>query len=403
MTEHLLTEAMPMPTEGEEVLLSWAKRMRDGNPVCYDPTFGMWHVFRHADAQRLFSDYKTFAADFGGNESEGNVFGRGNLTQMDPPELTARRQLVSQAFSRSTVTALAPRVAQITEDLLDAVAGERRLDLVEAVAYPLPVIVISEMLGVPSSDKDLFREWADGIFDPNLDASADPDSGDTIKDRVAPMQEYFYQHVADRRAKPRGDLITGLTQAEVGGDRLDDEEIVTFLTILLIAGHITTTLMLGNTVRCLHERPDVAAKLRANPDLIPQAVEESLRMRPPFTFAARMATTDVELSGVTIPAGKAVTAWLISANHDPAAFPEPGTFDLERFAPGQNPSPHYAFGHGAHFCIGAPLARLEGKIATGLLLRRYSEIALDEDDPFEFFANPGTNGAKRLPVVVRPA
>jgi cytochrome P450 len=322
---------------------------------------------------------------------------------MDPPELMARRQLVSQAFSRRTVAALAPRVTRITEDLLDAVAGTRRFDMVEAVAYPLPVIVISEMLGVPSSDKALFRDWADKIFDPSVDASADPDSGDPVKDRVGPMQEYFHQHVADRRAKPREDLITGLTQAEVDGDRLDDEEIVTFLTILLIAGHITTTLMLGNTVRCLHERPDVAAKLRANPELIPQAVEESLRMRPPFTFAARMATTDVELSGVTIPAGKPVTAWLISANHDPSAFPEPRTFDLERFTPSQNPSPHYAFGHGAHFCIGAPLARLEGKIATELLLRRYSEIALDEDDPFEFFANPGTNGAKRLPVVVRPA
>lgn len=402
MTEHLLTEPMPMPTEGEAALLSWAQRNRDDNPVCYDETFGMWHLFRHADAHRMFSDYKTFAANFGDNESDGNAFGRGNLTQMDPPELTARRQLVSQAFSRKTVAELAPRVTEITTSLLDAARGKERFDLVEDVAYPLPVTVIAEMIGVPASDKELFRVWADGIFDPNVNADADNDA-DTIKARVKPMQDYFHEHVGDRRRTPRGDLITGLTQAEVDGDRLDDEEIVTFLTILLIAGHITTTLMLGNTVRCLHERPDIAARLRADRDLIPAAIEESLRLRPPFTFAARMAAEDVEVTGVTIPKGSAVTAWLVSANHDPRAFPSADEFVLDRFVPGQNASPHYAFGHGAHFCVGAPLARLEGKIAMGLLLDRYAEIALDPDDPFEFFANPGTNGAKRLPVVVRPA
>ncbi|MFD1051907.1 cytochrome P450, partial [Kibdelosporangium lantanae] len=165
-------------------------------------------------------------------------------------------QLVSQAFSRKTVAELAPRVTEITTDLLDAARGKERFDLVEDVAYPLPVTVIAEMIGVPASDKELFRVWADGIFDPNVNADAENDA-DTIKARVKPMQDYFHEHVGDRRRTPRGDLITGLTQAEVEGDRLDDEEIVTFLTILLIAGHITTTLMLGNTVRCLHERPDI--------------------------------------------------------------------------------------------------------------------------------------------------
>jgi cytochrome P450 len=399
----LLSEPMPMPTEGEAAMLAWARLHREDNPVCHDEKTGMWHLFRYADARRLFSDYRTFAADFGEYATEGSAFNRGNLTQMDPPEHVKYRKLVSQGFSRATVAGLEPRIAEITNNLLDAADGADHLDLVEALAYPLPVIVISEMLGVPSSDRDLFRTWADGIFDPSVDAANESGSGNTIKARVAPMQEYFHGHVRERRVSPRQDLITSLASAEVDGQRLDDEEIVTFLTILLIAGHITTTLMLGNTVRCLDEHPEAAARLRAQPALIPSAIEEALRLRPPFTISARMTTTDVEVSGVTIPPHQPVTAWLNSANRDPRAFTDPDRFDHLRYLPDADTRQHFGFGHGAHFCVGAPLARLEGRVALGILLERYAEIRLDEADPFEYFANPGTNGAKRLPVVLRKA
>ncbi|HWM05955.1 MAG TPA: cytochrome P450 [Actinophytocola sp.] len=392
-----------MPTEGEAAMLAWCEWGREESPVCLDEKTGMWHLFRYADARLLFSDYKLFAADFGAYASEGGAFDRGNLTQMDPPQHTKYRKLVGQAFSRTTVGALEPRIAKITTDLLDAIDGAERVDLVEALAYPLPVTVISEMLGVPASDRDLFRLWADRIFDPSVDAANDADSGDTIKARVAPMQEYFHGHVRERRVSPREDLITSLANAEVDGQRLDDEEIVTFLTILLIAGHITTTLMLGNTVRCLDENPDAAARLRAEPAAIPAAVEEALRLRPPFTISARMTTTAVELSGVTIPPHQPVTAWLNSANRDPRAFTDPDRFDYLRHGPDADTRQHFAFGHGAHFCVGAPLARLEGRVAMGILLDRYAEIRLDDTDPFEYFANPGTNGAKRLPVVLKKA
>ncbi|HEY0700751.1 MAG TPA: cytochrome P450 [Micromonospora sp.] len=403
MAEHRLTEPMPLPIEGEAKLISWAKRMREENPVCFDEQMNMWHMFRHDDAARMFADYATFAADFGEYSSPGGAFRRGNLTQMDPPEHRKYRQLVSKGFSRSAIAALEPRITQITDELLDAFAEDGRVEMVSALAYPLPVIVISEMLGVPPSDRALFRVWADRIFDPEVDASADPESDNSIQGRVAPMQNYFHEHVRERRKHPREDLISALVTSELDGERLDDEEIVTFLTILLVAGHVTTTLLLGSAVRFLCEQPDLGKQLRANPEDIPLAIEETLRYRPPFTFGARLSTKDVEMSGVTIPAHMPVTSWLISANHDPDRFENPHLFDLRRFDPERRPAQHFSFGQGVHFCIGAPLARLEGRVALERLLDRFPDIQFDGDRRPEPFLNPGINGARVVPVVVSPS
>ncbi|MBM0274424.1 cytochrome P450 [Micromonospora tarensis] len=393
---------MPMPTEGEPVLVSWANRMRDRNPVAYDERTGMWGLFRHADVQRMLTDYGTFAADFGEYASGDSAFSVGNLTTMDPPMHRRYRGLVGQAFSREAVAALEPRMHEVARELLDAVDDQERFDLVSALAYPMPVIVISEMLGVPTSDRDLFRTLTERIFDPR--AMDDPSAGPGLspQERVAPLGEYFREHVRDRRKTPRDDMISGLVRAEVEGQRLQDEEIVTFLIILLLAGHVTTTLLLGSTVRVLHEQPGLADQLRADRTAIPPVLEEVLRYHPPFTIAARLTTTDVEVNGVTIPAHKPVTAWLIGANFDPEAFESPERFDPQRFV-GTNVTRHFSFGHGVHFCLGAPLARMEGQIALQHVLDRYADIRLDEERPLEWFPNPGINGARVLPVVVKRA
>ena len=403
MTKPLLSEPMPMPALGEAPLISWSHRMREANPVAYDERTGMWNLFRHADVQRMLTDFGTFTADFGEYASAGSAFSAGNLTAMDPPLHRRYRSLASQAFTREAVAALEPRIAEVTRDLLDAVADQESFDLISALAYPLPVIVISEMLGVPASDRGLFRDWANKIFDPNEAAEAGAGGDNPLAARVAPLQDYFREHTRERRVAPRADMITELVRAEVDGQRLTDEEIVTFLTILLIAGHVTTTLMLGSSVRVLHEHPELADVLRADPARIPVVLEEVLRYHPPFTIAARMTARETEVSGVVIPAHQPVTSWLVAANYDPAAFAEPDRFDAGRFATERDVNRHFSFGHGVHFCLGAPLARLEGRLALEAVLGRYADIRLDESRPFQPFANPGINGARVLPVVVKPA
>lgn len=279
--------------------------------------------------------------------------------------------------------------------------GADQVDLVDALLYPLPITVISELLGVPQSDHELFRSWVDNLFDATFENPFDPDLARKATEAVAPMKEYLLEHVRDRRSRARDDLITKLVQAEVDGERMTDEEVMTFSAILLLAGHVTTTLLLGNTVRCLDDNPWAVDQLRADPGLVPAAIEESLRLRPPFNASGRITTREVELAGVTIPAQQPVFASILSANYDPARFADPHTFDLNRFGQGRDTPPHSAFGHGVHFCVGAPLARLEGRIALGIMLERYREIRLDTDRTAEYFANPNFNGPKKLPVVLR--
>src|SRR5262249_21708862 len=215
---------------------------------------------------------------------------------------------------------------------------------------------------------------------------------------IREMNGYLLAHIRQRRARRADDLTSELVGVEVDGERLDDQEIVGFVGLLLLAGHITTTALLGNAVLTLDEHPGAAAELRADPTRLPGAIEEVLRYRSPFPRLARRAARDVELGGQAIAANEIVILWLASANRDPAKFPEPDRFDVRR-----TPNPHLAFGHGIHFCLGAPLARLEARIALGILLERYREIAVARDEAVELY-NPWTMiSAKRLPVQVRAA
>jgi cytochrome P450 len=390
-----------------EALLAWLRREREAGSIHHDEQQRIWQVFGYADAERVLSDPSWFSSDFSEimpHQRDFDLFSRGNFVRMDPPKHRKLRGLVSQAFTPRMVTGLAPRIAELTAELLDGLRGATRFDLVDRLAYPLPVIVIAELLGIPVEDRGTFRKWAETLFSSNqqtTELKLDEPSLKALFDAVAPtmreMNSYLLAHIPQRRARPADDLTSELVRAEVDGERLDDQEIVGFVGLLLLAGHITTTALLGNAIVTLDEHPDAAAELRVDPTRLPEAIEEVLRYRPPFPRLARRAASDVELAGHAIAANEIVVLWIAAANRDPAQFPEPDRFDIRRA-----PNPHLAFGHGIHFCLGAPLARLETKIALGILLERYREIAVARDERAEFY-NPWTMiSAKRLPVHVRP-
>ncbi|MEU8321382.1 cytochrome P450 [Nonomuraea sp. NPDC048881] len=384
----------------------WLHGPRSGPSVEYDAAAGMYNVHGYQEVHDVLADPVTFSSDTmrlipKGLLPEGEDFSmKGFITQIDPPEHGKLRKLVSSAFTRKVVADLEPRIAQLTHELLDAADGRDRLELVADLAYPLPVIVIAELLGVPSSDRALFRQWADGLFQRDAKVSlAEPveDQSANVANTLKPwreMTQYLAGHAAERRPRPRADLLTKLVEAEVDGERLPDDQVVNFAILLLLAGHITTTMLLGNTVVCLDAFPGEQDKVRADRSTVPAVIEESLRLFTPFAALGRSTTREVELGGVTIPADKVVMLWLGSANRDPEQFPDPDVFDA-----GRDPNPHLAFGRGIHFCLGAPLARLEGRVALNILLDRVGVLRTDPGDPVVFMPTPTMTGVNRLPLV----
>ncbi|GAA0553751.1 cytochrome P450 [Actinomadura livida] len=358
-----VSPAPPRPESGRAALLEWLRWMRDHQPVALDETTGMWQLFRYDDIHRSHTDLTDFSAELGRVLPLGEL-SRGVLAVMDPPRHGQVRALVSQAFTPRTVARLEPHVAELTRRLLDEAAGQDEVELMRALAYPLPISIIAELLGVPRQDREMFRRWADTRLSGDHEAEAVFDD-DTIRASVDEMHAYLLEHVRARRQRPSDDLISRLALAEVGGDRLDDQEIVHFTGLLLMAGYTTVAAMLGNAVLLLHDNPAAADALRADPGLIPGAVEEVVRYYPPLPQSLKLLKNDVELHGTTMPAGSLVTTWTLSANHDERHIADPGTFDIRR-----DPNPHVGFGHGIHFCLGASLARLEGRIALEALLAR---------------------------------
>jgi cytochrome P450 len=384
--------------------LAWLEASRAHGQVHFDDKQQCWQVLGHPEASTILSDPAVFSSDLSAlqpDQDDFALFQRGNFVGMDPPQHRKLRTLVSQAFTPRVVADLEPRIAELTTELLDR-AGER-FDLIDALAYPLPVIVIAELLGIPISDRGLFRRWADVL----LGQEVDPDRalrevGEQAMTAVAPtmreMNVYFLEHIRSRRASPGSDLTSKLVQAEVDGERLSDEEIIGFVGLLLIAGHITTTATLGNSVVSFQDNPDAVAEVRADPSLLPAAIEEVLRVRTPFPRLGRITKVDAEVGGVHIPAGQVVLPWLTAANRDERVFAEPHRFDIHR-----TPNPHLTFGHGIHFCLGAPLARLEAGVALRLLLERYRDVEVTGDEQVEH-RNPWTMVAvTRLPLEVRAA
>ncbi|MFF4037018.1 cytochrome P450 [Streptomyces sp. NPDC001816] len=380
--------------------LAWFRRMREEDPVSHDERAGVWHVFRYADAVQILADQTAFSSDFSDltpSQEDVDLFSRGNLIRKDPPDHRKLRALVGKAFTARVVAQLEPRITEITGELLDAVKGADRIELISDLAYPLPVIVITELLGIPAEDRATFRRWAEALVSPNGGGGGLIPNEQRIQSMAAVMREmnpYCLEHIRSRRARPKQDLISALATAEVDGQRLADEEMVGFVSLLLLAGHITTTVLLGNSVLCLSEHPEAVAALRADKSLLPVAIEEALRYRAPLAPMTRRTTREVEIGGRAVPAGEIIVTWLSSANRDERAFPDPDRFDFRR-----NPNPHLSFGHGIHFCLGAPLARLETRIALELMLDRWSAFSAGPD--VEFHDARGIFGPKYLPLHLR--
>ncbi|HET9920894.1 MAG TPA: cytochrome P450 [Ktedonobacteraceae bacterium] len=348
-------------------IYEWFEQMRREQPVSHDEGMRVWHIFRYDDVVTVLNDYGRFSSQaFGIN---GSFLGE-TLVAKDPPDHRKLRNLVNKAFTSRAVARLSDRITQITQELLDQVKQQGRMDVVSDIAFPLPAKVIAELLGVPSEDWDIFRRWA--RIDTSNPGATQQGNGRTMQEE---MWNYFSRLLAERRRAPKEDLISGLSVAEVDGERLSERELVNFCTLLLAAGQETTKNLIANALVCFTDHPDSMQRLIREPALMPTAVEEVLRYLPPVWFLFRQTRADVELAGQTIPANRVVFAWTASANRDAAQFPNPSTFDITR-----EPNRHLGFGHGVHYCVGAPLARLEARIALPMMLEQLKNIQRVESD-----------------------
>ncbi len=297
---------------------------------------------------------------------------------LDPPDHTRLRGIVNKAFTPRVVENLRPRVKQIVDDLLDAAEKKGSMDIIEDVAYPLPVNVICEMMGVPPEDNVTFRAWSAEVarsLDP--EDVIPPDVRENRQRVFEQFRDYFSQLIEQKRANPGDDLLTALIQAEEAGDRLTHDELLATCILLLIAGHETTVNLVGNGMLALLRHPDQWALLRSNPTLIKTAIEELLRFDPPVQFTSRIALEDMTLDGGThLEKYQQAVILLAAANRDPAQFRDPDRLDITR-----EDNRHLAFGLGIHFCLGAPLARIEGQIAIGEMVRRFPNMRLTVEQP----------------------
>lgn len=314
---------------------------------------------------------------------------------LDPPDHTRLRGLVSRAFTPKRVEQLRPLAQQIVDQAFDRAEADGGMEVVADLAFPLPVLVICEMLGVPTADVDAFKQWsavtARGL-DP--DFTWPPGLQETFSAAVQEARQYFRQLIARRRKEPDDDLLSGLLEAEEQGDKLNETELLNILFLLLVAGHETTVNLIANGVLAFGRYPDQLERLRHDPSLARSAVEEVLRFDPPVHILGRVPLADIELSCGTVSAMDDVVTLPAAANRDEAHFSRPGTFDI-----GRAENRHLGFGFGVHTCIGAPLARLEAQVALGTLAQRFRKI-ISEQDPPPYKDNITLRGIASLSVAV---
>jgi cytochrome P450 len=314
-----------------------------------------------------------------------------SMLNMDAPDHTRVRKLVNKAFTPRRIAGLRGRIEAIVNELLEPVVRQGRMDVIDALAAPLPAIVIAELLGVPAEDHRQFKSWAAEI----VAGLGQPTLGSRRASTAPAMQKlfgYLTEIIAARRKEPRDDLISAMVLAQEEEDALSDSELLATSNLLLIAGHETTTNLIGNGLLALLREPDELERLRNDMNLLPAAIEELLRYDGPVQATIRVAREDLEIGGYEVEEGSLLLVGIGAANHDPAIFNDPERLDV-----GRDPNPHLAFGFGAHFCLGAPLARLEGEIAFRALLERFPDIALETEAP-PFRPNPVLRGLVSLPV-----
>lgn len=414
MEEH--TEKLgPLNTMGEEFQkdrYAELKKYQDRSPVHPEELqalggrpFTQWTVTRYADVLTILKDAR-FVKEIRRlipAEQQAPVpppiedlvkAQRNQMLFRDPPDHTRLRRLVNQAFTPRIVQRLKPSIQRIATRLLDEVDGKSEIDIVKDYAYPLPVIVIADLLGVPPEDHSIFKEWSDG-FIKTIDIA--PTMEDLVNgNRITiEFRDYFRGIVQKRRETPQDDLISGLILAKDSSGKLSEDELIDMCILLLVAGHETTVNLIANSIFLLLLHKDQQTLLRENPTLLELAIEEVLRFEPPVQATSRFVAEDMEFQGSQFKKGDSVTVWLSAANRDPGKFVNPDKFDITR-----KDNPHLAFGLGNHFCLGAPLAREEGMIAIKTLLEKYSQLDLATKDVF-WSSSPLMRSLKSLPVTVR--
>jgi cytochrome P450 len=378
-------------------------RARAAAPVQWHEGLGLWLAFTHAEANAVLRDRRLGRIwrdkEPGERFESFNLIHRNAILEMEPPDHTRLRRLISTAFARGHVERLRPWVGELAGRLVDGLVersgGSEPVDVLSGMAEELPVAVIAELLGVPEADRPLLRPWSNAIVK-MYEYGRTTAIEDSAEQAAAEFVAYLRGLAAERRGAPGEDLLSHLVQVrDTEGDRLTEDELVTTCILLLNAGHEATVNVSGNGLLALLRHPGQLARLRDDPDLLPTAIEELMRFDSPLQLFERTATEDVEIGGVTVAAGQKIAALLGSANHDPAVFAEPESLDA-----GRADNPHISFGAGVHFCIGAPLARVELQASFGALLDRTSSLELGGEPVRrpEFVIR----GLADLPVVLTP-
>jgi cytochrome P450 len=372
------------------------EQMRSASPALHFPPADLWMLFDYDGVKRALHDHEAWS-------SRASLTGEEPLDWLifqDPPRHTKLRNIVMRAFTPRAVASLEPRIRELSRELIDQTIERGEMDLCADYSVPLPLMVIAEMLGIPVEDRPRFKVWSDAIL-----GLIDTVTGGEVAARAVAvcraakeeMRTYVAGLLEQRRSAPEDDLLTRLVEAEVDGERLSGEDMLMFFMLLLFAGSETTTNLISNAILCFIENPGELARLKAAPELMPSAIEEVLRYRSPVQAMFRKTRRDVEIHGQVIPANKLVLTMIGSANRDPGHFKDADRFDITR-----DPNPHIAFGHGIHFCIGAPLARLEAKIALPDLLSRVKGVELASADPWEPRKAFHVHGPTRLPIRFEP-
>jgi pimeloyl-[acyl-carrier protein] synthase len=379
------------------------QRLRTEDPVHFDPFLHVFVVTRYEDVVRVLHD---FSAERSPTPAQLTAMGLADLNPiaqvmvkqmlfMDAPAHTRLRSLAACAFTPARVEVLRAHIREITERLLSPALSLGRMDVIMDLAEPLPSIVTAEMLGVPVEDHRMLKAWSQDFAEMLGNFQHNPGRAPQILKTVEDMTDYFRRAMREQRTRPRGGLVSALMNAEIGGDRLTEEEVIANCIVTMVGGQETTTNLIGNGILSLIRNPDELRKLRGDFSLIPSAVEELLRYESPSQHTARIAPADVELGGRKIQKRQAVIAVMGAANRDPERFADPDRLDITR-----KDNRHVAFGWAAHFCFGAPLARMEGQIAFEAMLRRMDDLALGRD-PLVWRTNLGLRGLKALPITFK--
>jgi cytochrome P450 len=379
------------------------RRMRAEEPIHWHPQLNFWLLTRYEDIQTITRDPR-FSAEraehFGNGVSEAMVpkleawlgFVSHWMVFRDPPRHTLLRGLVAKAFTPKIIEGLRPAIKGIIDEMLAAVEGGGQMDVIRDLAFPLPAMVIASMLGVPRVDMDAFKAWTTDVFTLFGAGVATDDAVEAGHRGVVGLQQLFRQLIAVRRQTPTDDLLSHLIAVEEQGTVLSEDELVSTCALLLVAGHETTTHLIGNSVLTLLRNPVELQRLRANPGLLEGAVEELLRYEGPLSILSRRATEDIELGAVKIRANEVVVGLIHAGNRDPAVFADPDRFDVTRKG-----ARNLALGHGIHYCIGAALARLEAQVALSAIITRLPGLRLSSE-VLEWIPSIAVHGLAALPV-----